>query len=117
MAETPIETLRSMHHWLRAWLEDVRKSPDPAALRHGELGQISHRLRQVNSAIQAASPGLIESKEWKVEMTEYKNSLKELRARLSNFEITLRIRRSHMMSARSRLDKVNSWADLAKHIG
>jgi len=43
--------------------------------------------------------------------------LRELRARLRNFEITLRIRSVQMAKKQAHLGAVHCWADLAKHIG
>jgi recombinational DNA repair ATPase RecF len=117
MPDAPLEIIREVRQSLRAWLDQVQASPDPASQPPGELKRISELLKRVDAALKAASPDLKASEEWKQELAKYAEILRELRARLGNFEITLRIRSSQMANKRAQFDAVRSWADLAKHIG
>ncbi|MGA8221456.1 MAG: hypothetical protein WB780_07345 [Candidatus Acidiferrales bacterium] len=117
MADSPLDVIREVRQFFRVWLDQVQSSPDPASQPAGELKRISEQLKRVDAALKQASPSLAASEEWKQEIATYADILRELRARLGNFEITLRIRASQMANKRAQFDAVRSWADLAKHIG
>jgi hypothetical protein len=117
MPDSPLNVISEVRQTFRAWLDQVQSSPDPASQPAGELKRISEQLKRVDSALKKASPLLAASEEWKQEIANYADTLRELRARLGNFEITLRIRSSQMANKRAQFDAVRSWADLAKHIG
>jgi hypothetical protein len=117
MPEFPLDTIREVRQSFREWLDAVQKSPDPASQSRGELKRISELLSRVDAALRQASPALVATEAWKQEIVRYADILRELRARLGNFEITLRIRASQVANKKAQLDAVRSWADLAKHIG
>jgi len=117
MPESPLEVIREVRQTFRDWLDQVKKSPDPASQLAGELKRISELLHRVDLALKDAPAALVATGEWKTELLDYAETLRELRARLGNFEITLRIRASQMANKKAQLDAVHSWADLAKHIG
>jgi hypothetical protein len=117
MAADPLRTIREVRDFLTHWLDSVRKLPDPAAQPRGTVQTIAGQIQLVSAALREASPALLATAEWKSEIAAYKEILSELRARLSNFELALRIRQNHMRGARANLGVVRSWSDLAKHIG
>ena len=117
MSEPALDTLRGARQYFREWLDQTAKSPDPASQAPGTMKNISRRLKQTETALKEASPALAASEEWKQAVAEYTKTLRELRARLGNFEITLRIRGAQMAQKRTHLDAIHCWADLAKHIG
>jgi hypothetical protein len=117
MGDSPLHIIQEVRQSFRDWLDQVQKSPDPASQPAGELKRISKLLKRVDAALEQASPALVASGEWKQELGKYAETLRELRARLGNFQITLRIRASQMANKKAQLDAIHSWADLAKHIG
>ncbi|MFY9805327.1 MAG: hypothetical protein WAK78_09380 [Candidatus Acidiferrales bacterium] len=117
MSEAALETLRATREYFRDWLEHAAKSPDPASHAPGTMKIMARRLKQAESALKEASPALTASGEWQQNVAEYVKTLRELRARLGNLEITLRIRTAQMAQKRTQLDAIHCWADLAKHIG
>jgi hypothetical protein len=117
MSAAPVESLRNTCQFVQDWLAETARSPDPASQAPSAMNAISRQLKQAELALQEASPDVTQSDEWRQLVAEYVAALKELRARLGNFEITLRIRTAHMAQKRTRLDAIHSWADLAKHIG
>jgi len=117
MDDAPLETIRQVRQFFREWLGEVRKSPDPASQPAGQFQIISEKLQTIDAALQAAPPSLTATEIWKTEVGEYADTLRELRARLANFEITLRIRSSEMAKKQAHLDAIHSWADLVKRIG
>lgn len=74
-------------------------------------------MNRVDAALRDAPQTLKERDDWKREVAQYTETLNELRARLRNFEITLRIRGVQMAKKQAHLGAVHCWADLAKHIG
>jgi len=117
MAGSPLEVICEVRKWLRGWLDGVYNSPDPASRKADELQRISANLKRVDIALREASPELVASAEWKKEMGIYIGTLRELRARLGNFEITLRMRSLEVTNKQAQLSAVKCWAYLAKHIG
>jgi len=117
MDATPLHVIQEVRQFLRDWLDAIQKSPDPASLPAGELKRISEKLKCVDGTLKQATPSLVASDLWKQELVKYSEVLRELRARLGNFEITLRIRSSQMANKKAQIDAIHSWADLAKHIG
>jgi hypothetical protein len=117
MSAAPDESLRRVCQFFRGWLEQTSRSPDPASQAPGTMKTISRQLKLAELALKEASPEVKQSDEWRQLVGEYAATLKELRARLGNFEITLRIRTAQMAQKRTRLDAIHCWADLAKHIG
>jgi hypothetical protein len=117
MAGSPIEVIEEVRKSLREWLDGVQKSPDPASRQPGELQKLSADLKRVDVALGEVSPGVGASMEWKKELEAYTLTLREMRARLGNFEVTLRIRSQDVAAKQLQLGAVKSWADLAKHIG
>ena len=117
MPESSLETIRDTRHWLEDWLQAVQTDPDPSSRPPDNLRAISRKLSEVDLALHKALPPLVESEEWKEELSEYAETLRELRARLGNFDIMLRMRLASVSNSRARLDAINSWADLAKQIG
>ncbi len=117
MSAAPVESLRKTCQFFNDWLEQTARSPDPASQAPGAMKAISRHLKQAEFALKDASPEIAQSNEWRQVVAEYVATLKELRARLANFEITLRIRTAQMAQKRTHLDAIHCWADLAKHIG
>jgi len=117
MEREPISVIREVRASLSAWLEMARRLPDPSAHPPGTVKKISEQIKRVDAAIRQASPSFKSSDEWKRESAEYSQTLRELRARLGNFEMALRIRRDQMRGKRATLSVARSWSDLAKHIG
>lgn len=113
----PLATIREVRVSLTEWLDAARKLADPGSHPPGTVQKIAAQIQTVNSALQAASPALTASDEWKCEVAAYKQILRELGARLGNFEMALRIRHNQMRTARNHLGAARSWSDLAKHIG
>jgi hypothetical protein len=113
----PLITIREVRLSLTEWLDAARKLPDPGSQPRGSIQKIAAQIQSVNSALQAAPPELSGTDEWKREIAAYKEILRELRARLGNFEMALRIRHHQMRDARANLGAARSWSDLAKHIG
>jgi len=117
MTPTSLDIVRQVHQSLKNWLESVRKFPDPASQPSDLVDQIGQQLKLVDEAVRQAPPAVAQSQEWRDELTAYKETLREVRARLGNFEITLRIRQSQASKARNQIDAIRSWSDLAKNIG
>jgi len=117
MLEASLDKIRNVRRWLEDWLQTVHKDPDPASRRPDDLRIISRKLSEVDLALKQAPSSVVESEEWNREVSEYAEALRELRARLGNFDIMLRIRLANVSNSRARLEAINSWADLAKHIG
>jgi DNA repair ATPase RecN len=113
----PLEMVCEIHRNLREWLESVRKFPDPAGQPPGTLEQISQQLNRVDQAMRDAEPSLVATQAWRDEVAAYGETLRQVRARLANFEVMLQIRRAQSTNARTRIGAISSWADLAKHIG
>lgn len=117
MPQSSLDTIRDTRHWLEDWLHAVQADPDPSSCPPDNLRAISRKLSEVDLALHNALPPLVESEEWRAELSEYTETLRELRARLGNFDIMLRMRLANVSNSRARLDAINSWADLAKQIG
>ncbi|HXZ11172.1 MAG TPA: hypothetical protein VEG64_02160 [Candidatus Sulfotelmatobacter sp.] len=117
MAGSPLEEIREVRTKLQAWLESACKAPDPISRPPRELRELSAELNRVDRALQAASPGLIASAEWKREIESYRHTLQQLRAHLGHFEIILRIRAQQMTQKQTQLNALKSWADLTREIG
>ncbi len=112
-----LEIIRQAHQSFKGWLETVRKVPDPSAQPPGVLDQIRAQLKIVDEALRQATPEMVASQGWREELAAYVETLREVRARLGNFEITLRIRQAQTNASRNRLSAVRSWSNLAKSIG
>ncbi len=117
MERDPISVVREVRSSLAAWLDAAHKLPDPSSHPPGTVRRISEQIRRVDAALCAAGPALKSSDEWKQEIAEYSQILRELRARLGNFEMALRIRRDQVRGKHAKLSIARSWSDLAKHIG
>ncbi|HTZ73273.1 MAG TPA: hypothetical protein VMB47_05095 [Candidatus Aquilonibacter sp.] len=117
MERDPISVIREVRASLTAWLDVAHKLPDPSAHPPGTVKKISDQIKRVEAAIRAAGPALKSSNEWKHEIAEYAQILGELRARLGNFEMALRIRQDQARGKHAKLSIARSWSDLAKHIG
>lgn len=117
MDRNPLDKLREARVSMVQWLEAARKLPDPSAYPPETVPKLALQIELVNSALQAASSGLAGTDEWKREVAAYAEVLRELRARLNNFAMTLRIRQNQRRDAQSSLNAVRSWSDLAKSIG
>jgi hypothetical protein len=117
METDPLRTIREVRAFLTRWLDSVRKLPDPSAQPPGTVQKLAGQIQLVTVALREASPALLASDEWKNEIAAYTEMLRELRARLGNFELALRIRQNQMRGKRANLGIVRSWSDLAKHIG
>jgi hypothetical protein len=115
-SESQLHVLQESRRYFRAWLDEVARSADPASQLPAEMASISHNVKRVEIALKTAPPALRNSKEWKQAAAEYAETLRELSSRLSNCEITLRIRSGMMAQKRTRLDVVHCWADLVKHL-
>ena len=117
MNESPLETIREVRRFFRDWLEKMKKSPDPSSHAQEGFGDIARQLQSVDTALAGASDSLRSTDVWKNEIADYESALKEVKARLANFEITLRIRGAQMNRKKVKLNAIRSWADLAGHIG
>ncbi|HKV47574.1 MAG TPA: hypothetical protein VJN69_05740 [Candidatus Acidoferrales bacterium] len=117
MDRDPLVRLREARVWMAQWLEVARKLPDPSAHPPETVPELASRIESVGFALRSASSGLAVTDEWKREIAAYTDVLRELRARLSNFEMTLRIRQNQRRGAQGSLSAVRSWSDLAKSIG
>jgi len=116
MSQSQLEVLKETRRYFRGWLDEMGKSPDPASQVAGVMAAISHNVKQVEVALNAAPPALRNSNEWKQAATEYIETLREVNSKLSNCEITLRIRSGLMAQKRARLDVIHCWADLVKRL-
>lgn len=117
MKDSAIETIQNARLKLEKWLEQTRKSPDPCSQERAAFREIATLLQAVEQALAAAPASLRAGDAWKKEIAEYAGTLQEVKARLLNFEITLRIRNAQMARKRTNLDVVRSWADLARQVG
>lgn len=117
MSDSPIVTISGARQNFRLWLDQTRQSPDPASQPRGAMKALAANLDQAGAALRDAPQDLTEGDEWKSEIARYTETLRELRARLRNFEITLRIRSAQVAKKQVHLDAIHSWADLVKHIG
>ena len=117
MKDSPIETIRNARLKFEKWLEQTRKSPDPWSQEPTTFREFATSLQAVEQALAEAPASLRAGDAWKKETTEYAGTLQEVKARLSNFEITLRIRNAQMARKQTSLDVVRSWADLARNVG
>jgi hypothetical protein len=117
MERDPLRVVRDVRLSLTGWLDSVRTMPDPSDQPPGTVQKIAGLIRLVDTALRDAPAALAASAEWKRETAAYTEILLELRARLYNFEITLRIRHNQMRGARANLRVARCWSDLAKHIG
>jgi hypothetical protein len=117
MQRDPLGVIRDVRSSLSEWLDAARKLPDPTAQPPGTVQKIAAQIQLVNAALREATPTVSASEEWKREIAAYTATPRELRVRLNNFEITLRIRHSQMRDANANIGIARSWSDLAKHIG
>jgi hypothetical protein len=117
MRGDPLSTVREARLCLTKWLDAVRTMPDPSAQGPDAVQQLSVHIEAVSRALNAAQPALTATEQWKSEIAAYTEILQELRARLANFEMTLRIRQNQVRGARANLRAARSWSDLAKYIG
>lgn len=117
MNGSAIEIMGEARRNFRQWLDQTRQSPDPASQPRGAMKGIAANLNRVEAVLRDVPETVSESDEWKQEIAQYTEILRELRARLRNFEITLRIRSVQMAKKQAHLGAVHCWADLAKHIG
>jgi hypothetical protein len=116
-SQAPLEVLRDARGYFRDWLEKTKRSFDPSAQDHKGLSEIAKRVQAVAEAVREAPSSLRSSDVWKKETADYALALREVKARLANFEITLRIRSAQMNRKQAKLDVIRSWADLARQIG
>ena len=117
MERDPLTVIREVRASLNMWLEAARKLPDPSSQPPGTANKLSAQIQLVSAALRDAPATLLDTEEWAREVALYAETLRELRARLNNFEIMLRIRHQHMREANASLGIARSWSDLAKHIG
>lgn len=117
MDRDSLSAVREARVLMTQWLDAARKLPDPSAHPADTVPKLAAQIEAVNSALQSAPAALAASDEWKWEIAAYADVLRELRARLSNFEMALRIRQSQASGARANLTAARSWSDLAKSIG
>jgi len=112
-----LEVIQQTRRTLQAWMENVRKLPDPAYQPVEALSQISEQLKSVDAAIRRAPPALLARREWRDELAAYRETLCEIRVTLTNSEMPLRIRQLLSGQAQHRLAAIRSWSDLARNIG
>lgn len=112
-----LEIIRQAHQSFKGWLETVRKLPDPSGHPPDVLNQIRLQLKIVDEALRQAPSSVVMTQEWREELAAYVETLREVRARLGNLEIMLRIRQAQAHTSQNRLSAVRSWSDLAKNIG
>jgi hypothetical protein len=117
MSYAALQTVREARRNFRQWLDETRQSPDPASQPRGAMKGLATNLNRVEVVLRDLSANVSGSDEWKKEIAQYTETLRELRARLRNFEITLQIRNVQMAKKRAHLGVVHCWADLAKNIG
>ncbi len=117
MDRDPLVTIREARVSMARWLEAARKLPDPSAHPPEAVPKLASQIESVDRALRGASPALAASHEWKREVAAYAEVLRELRERLENFEMALRIRQAQTRNVRANLNGVRSWSDLAKSIG
>ena len=117
MPRPSLTVLREVHQSLREWLCEARHSPESPAYAPGVLQQISQKLEQVDQPLRDGPAAVTEGDGWKAELAAYGETLREVRARLANLDIALRIHAAQMGQARMQLSAVRSWSDLAKQIG
>lgn len=114
---SPLDTMSQARREFRAWLDVFATAPDPARLRSEVLRRISQLLQEVDGALRSATLELTASPAWREEAAAYRDTLRDLRAKLDGIEIALRIRSNQLAGARARARAVGAWADLARHIG
>ena len=117
MNESSLTSLREARQNFLVWLGQMKKSPDPFSHPRSEFLELARQLQIAEQAIRTAPTSLRSSDDWKNETVEYIRVLKEVKARVANFEITLRIRGEQMKQKQVKLDVIRSWADLARHVG
>lgn len=117
MRADPLSTIREARLCLAQWIEMARTMPDLSAQAPGTVQKLSGHIESVSRALSDAQSALTATEEWKNEIAAYTTILRELRARLANFEMTLRIRQNQVRGARANLRAARSWSDLAKYIG
>jgi hypothetical protein len=117
MLNERIAVIRAVRMTLTDWLDSVRALPDPALQPRGMVKNLSAQIHLADAALRDAPASITTTDEWKKELAAYAEVLREVRARLSNFEITLRIRQSHMRQTSASLGIIRRWSDLAKQIG
>ena len=116
-ALSPVETVRQARQEFHAWLKAVESSPNPARQRPQALQRISQLLHEVDGAMRSATLAVTASSEWREEVVAYRETLRDLRAKLGSFDIILRIRKNQLTGARARASAASAWANLARHIG
>ena len=112
-----LRVIREVRAALRSWLEAARKLPDPCSRPLATVRHIAAQIQRAETALRGLTPAISATAEWKREAALYADTLRELRARLGNFEIALRIRRGQVRGAQAKLGAARSWSDLAKQIG
>jgi hypothetical protein len=117
MHRDPLTVIREVRATLDMWLEAARKLPDPSSQPPDTAQKLSAQIQLVSAALLDVPSSLSGTEEWTREVALYAETLRELRARLNNFEIILRIRHKHMRDASANLGIARCWSDLAKHIG
>lgn len=109
--------VREIRASILAWAERYRDTPDPTSPPVNGFPSLSHAMQRADYAIQNVSQKEEHSEEWKSAIAEYRQTLREVRDLLADYEVRLRLRRSQMTRTGSRLAALKSWANLARFVG
>lgn len=101
---------------LRAWMKRVRRNASGELPTPEELRGLRARMLEVRAAI-ARRNCSVEAAEWGESLASYRKTLEELGSFLREFDINLRIRRSEIRAAHTRVQAVNAWSDAVKRFG
>jgi hypothetical protein len=112
-----LEIIQQVHQALQNWLTVARQLPDPDSQPANMLTEFHNQLKIVDEAIRLAPPSLVATPAWRDELAAYAETLREVRARMGNLEIMLRIRQAQASAASNRVSAIRSWSELAKKIG
>lgn len=109
--------IREIRASVLAWAERYRNTPDPTSPPVNGFTSLSLAMQRADYAIQNVSEKEEQSEEWKSAIAEYRQTLRDVRELLADYEVRLRLRRSQMTRLGSRLASLRSWADLARFVG
>lgn len=112
-----VPAIREVRAALTSWLDAARTLPDPASRPLATVRYLAAQVQRADVVLRNLTPFTSTTEEWKREAALYAETLRELRARLGNFEMALRIRHNQMRGAQAKLGIARSWSDLAKQIG
>jgi len=110
---TPLEKLRLANREFREFVEEVSKhgaSPGQPRLALGRIEHISATLVQVGQHLKQALRTPEHSEEFRRELQQYEERLREMKGVLERLQYSLLVERARMQEIRAHLEAASAWA-------